>query len=249
MPRSDSYYCQAIERSIVPKPGSPEACKCDPVVLTGPYTAGALIKCTNCLDVSKSTQKNSCPMGTKLFSPQSSRDWKTFLSSAGPLRSPHWIIDITRSQDGCGGCRKHAMKSNTPAQMTWRTADGSPWWLRSSTYTEPSGDYKANCYMDLWKTPISEQGIMFNDHNCVYHSNAYYCQPVAGPPGHMPGMPPPMPGMPDDSSYAAPPPDMDPPSPPSPPPMPIKVQKQKLKKKKKGGENDNNEDEEEEEED
>jgi len=201
MPNSDSYFCQAIERSLVPKPGSPEACKCDPVVLTGHYSAGALIKCTNCLDVSKSTQKNSCPMGTKLFSPQSSADWKTFLSSAGPLRSPHWIIDVTRPQNGCGGCTKHSMKSSTPAQMIWKTADGSPWWLRSSTYSEPSGDYSANCYMDLWKTPANEQGIMFNDHACKYHANGYFCQPVAPPPGGMPGMPalppPGMPGMDD----------------------------------------------------
>jgi len=70
------------------------------------------------------------------------------------------------------------MKSTTPAQITWRTSDGSPWWLRSTTYTEPNGDYTANCYMDLWKTPVSEQDITFNDGKCHYHSNAYYCQPA-----------------------------------------------------------------------
>jgi len=202
MPNSDSYFCQAIERSMLPKPGSPEACKCDPVVLTGHYSAGALIKCTNCLDVSKSTQKNSCPMGTKLFSPQSSADWKTFLASAGPLRSPHWIIDVTRPQNGCGGCSKHSMKSSTPAQMTWKTADGSPWWLRSTSFSEPNGDYKANCYLGLKSNPVNEQGIKFNDWNCNFHSNAYFCQPVAPPPGGTPGMP------------ASQPPSPPPPSPP-----------------------------------
>jgi len=182
----DSYYCQAKAQNLVPKHGSPPACKCNPVVLAGPYSAGALIKCDNCLDVHKSTQKNSCPHGTKIFSPANRLDWKTFLASAEPLRSPNWIVDVTRPQDGCGGCKSHSMKSTTPAQMTWRTSDGSPWWLRSTTYAEPSGDYDANCYMDLWHTPVNEQGIMFNDEKCKYHSNAYYCQPVVrGPDDNM----------------------------------------------------------------
>jgi len=173
-----TYYCQLKEQSIVPKQGSPEACKCKPVVLTGRYSAGSLMKCTNCLDVYKSKQKNSCPIGTKIFSPANAADWKTFLASAKPLRSPHWIIDVTRPQNGCGGCKNHVMNSKVAAQSTWRTADSSAWWLRNSQYSEPSGDYKANCYMDLWKTPFSETSIMFNDGNCNYHSDAYYCQPV-----------------------------------------------------------------------
>jgi len=180
LPPQDSYYCQPQKELIVPKEGSPEACKCSSVVLAGSYSAGALIKCENCLDVHKSTQKNSCPMGTKIFSPSSRQDWKTFLASAGPLRSPNWIIDVTRPQNGCGGCKEYPMKGDEPAQMTWKTTDGSPWWLRSNTYSEPSGDYHANCYMALWKTPESEQNIMFNDENCKAHSNAYYCQPVKG---------------------------------------------------------------------
>jgi len=183
LPPQDSYYCQPQKELIVPKPGSPEACKCSSIVLAGSYSAGALIKCENCLDVHKSTQKNSCPMGTKIFSPSSREDWKTFLASAGPLRSPNWIIDVTRPQNGCGGCKKFPMKGDEPAQMTWRTTDGSPWWLRSNTYSEPNGDYKANCYMALWRTPENEQNIMFNDHDCKAHSNAYYCQPVKAPPG------------------------------------------------------------------
>merc|ERR1740130_171545 len=173
-----TYFCQLKEMNLKPKEGSPDACACKQVVLTGSYSAGALLKCTNCLDVSKSRQKNSCPLGTKLFSPANSQDWKTFLASAKPLRSPHWIIDVTRPQNGCGGCTKNVMNSKVPAQMTWMTADRSPWWLRNSRYSEPNGDYKANCYMDLWKTPVSESSVTFNDGNCNYHADSYYCQPV-----------------------------------------------------------------------
>merc|ERR1719456_29419 len=126
-----SYFCQLIEVSTIPKEGSPNGCLCEKVDLAGPYAAKALVKCTSCLDVSKSGQKNSCPRGTKLFSPQSREDWKTFLASASPLRNPDWIIDVTRPQNGCGGCTQYQMNSDEPAQATWGTSDGSPWWLRS----------------------------------------------------------------------------------------------------------------------
>merc|ERR1719174_3219620 len=60
--------------------------------------------------------------GMTIFSPATRADWKTFLSSAVPLRAPNWIIDITRPQNGCGGCTRHSMKSTTAQQATWRTS-------------------------------------------------------------------------------------------------------------------------------
>merc|ERR1711865_370359 len=173
-----SYYCQLAKMSLKPKPGSPTGCVCENVALTGKYSAKMLIKCKSCLDVRKSTQKNSCPMGTKLFSPASRADWKVLIDSAKPLRSPHWIIDVTRPQNGCGGCTGSPMNSGVAAQRTWGTADSSPWWLRSSRYSEPNGDYHANCFLDLWHTPANENSVTWNDGNCNYHSNSYYCQPV-----------------------------------------------------------------------
>jgi hypothetical protein len=174
---SKSYYCQASDVPLTPKHGSPEGCICKQVTLTGKYSAGSLIKCTGCLRVSKSTEKNSCPVGTKLFSPRNRADWKTVIASAAPLRSPAWIIDVTQAQNGCQGCTKHAMNSNTPAVATWMTAHHTPWYLRSTPYSEPNGDYKANCYLDL-KSAASEDSVTFNDHSCKANSDAYYCQPV-----------------------------------------------------------------------
>jgi hypothetical protein len=177
---SKSYYCQGVTPHK-PRPGSPKGCKCTQISLTGTYAAKELVKCEQCLLVSKATQKNSCPIGMKIFSPQSRRDWKTFLDSAGPLRAPHWIIDITRPQNGCGGCTRFPMRSTIPQQATWRTLDGSKWWLRNSRYNEPNGDYRANCFLDLWRTPQSENALQFNDWNCNYRSRSYYCQPKKKP--------------------------------------------------------------------
>jgi len=179
---SKSYYCQAIREHLKPTHGSPASCKCVRVQLSGRYSAGSLVKCEQCISVSRASQKNSCPVGMKIFSPRSRADWKTFLASAKPLRAPHWIIDVTRPQNGCGGCTRHAMKSTTPQQASWRASDGSAWWLRGSRYNEPNGDYSANCFLDLWKTPNSENNVQFNDWRCRYHSRSYYCQPQKAKP-------------------------------------------------------------------
>merc|ERR1719183_662688 len=166
--------------TLTPKAGSPSGCVCKKVEITKgfTYSADMLLKCTNCLSVKKSMDKNSCPTGTKIFSPASRSDWKAFIASASPLRDPNWIVDITRPQNGCGGCTKYAMMKGEVAQATWKTADGTPWWLRSTTYEQPNGDYGANCYMDLWKAdvPTHEDSITFDDGSCSYHSKSYYCQ-------------------------------------------------------------------------
>jgi len=174
---SKSYYCQPVIISTRPAKGSPTSCKCKVVALTGRYSAGNLLRCMNCKDVRKKSQQNSCPSGTKLFSPRTRADWKTLIDSTKPIRSPHWIIDVTRPQNGCGGCTKHPMKATSKSQATWRTSDGSAWWLRSSKYSEPNGDYTANCYLDLWHAPSNADSVTFNDGRCNYHSNSYFCQP------------------------------------------------------------------------
>jgi len=180
---SASYYCQHIKTvSTTPKKGSPAGCQCKVLELTGKYSAGALLKCENCLEVSKSTQKNSCPEGTKLWAPRNRDDWKTFLDSGlSSLRAPNWIVDVTNPKNGPGCCgwsaKSHNFNSGVAQQAAWKTADGAPWWLRSTKYNEPNGDYKANCYLDLWKNPKTPDEVQWNDGNCNYKSKSYYCQP------------------------------------------------------------------------
>jgi len=175
---SKSYYCQAFSVGETPKSGSPVGCTCSKVELVGEYSAGELLKCEGCLDVKSAEDKNSCPHGTKLFSPRTREDWTTFIASATRLADPHWIVDITRPQDGCGGCVDAAMNSGSAPQATWRTSDGSPWFLRSTTYEEPSEEsaYAANCYMDLSSPPANENSVAFKAGGCTFHSASYYCQ-------------------------------------------------------------------------
>jgi len=83
------------------------------------------------------------------------------------------------------------MKSTVPQQATWKTSDGSAWWLRDRVYSEPNGDYQANCFMDLWKKPASASAIMFNDQRCSYRSRSYYCQPILEQSARKSAVPPP----------------------------------------------------------
>jgi hypothetical protein len=202
---SKSYYCQPVQFKLLPKKGSPASCTCKKVELAGTYSAQLLVKCEKCLDVYRSNDKNSCPSGTKIFSPRSRSDWKTFIASTMPLRSPNWIVDITRPTNGCGGCAKAAMNSATPQQATWRTSDGSAWWMRAAKTTQPNGDgytmddgtkphgdYKANCYMNIINAP-NEDGVIFDDDDCNVHSTSYYCQSVKTTTTTTPPPPPPPP--------------------------------------------------------
>jgi len=174
---SKSYFCQPSAMNLTPKDGSPEGCVCEEVTLTGTYSPGYLLKCTGCTDVYKSNDANSCPEGTKIFSPRSREDWQTIFESGGPLRSPHWIIDITRESSG-GSYTSYVMNSDVSQVAAWKTDDASAWWLRSTTYSEPNGDYTADCYLDLWHaSQDNADNVQWNDGSCSYHSNAYYCQP------------------------------------------------------------------------
>ena len=129
---------------------------------------------TNGLKISKSTDKNSCPKGWKLWSPQNKQDWKTAIASTKLPAAPHLIVDVTRPSNGCGGCTKYAMNSGVDPQSSWVTSDGSPWWLRDTKYNEPNGDYKANCYMEIQN--VHPDNVEFNDRNCEFRSTDYLCQ-------------------------------------------------------------------------
>merc|ERR1719502_861761 len=97
----ESVECSGMQEiSLKPRKGSPTSCKCQRVTLNGPYSAKAMVKCTNCIDIRRTSDKDSCPIGTKLFSPASKSDWVTFKASAGKLAAPHMIVDVSKPTSG-----------------------------------------------------------------------------------------------------------------------------------------------------
>jgi hypothetical protein len=65
------------------------------------------------------------------------------------------------------------MNSMNSGQTSWVAVDGGSWWMRDSTYSEPNGDYSANCW--LWVYNQDSNNIMFNDANCGYCTSNYLC--------------------------------------------------------------------------
>ena len=161
--------------------GSAKNCKVS-VISTPGYSAGNIIRVTNGLRVRKSVEKHSCPNGFKIWSPRNKNDWTIVFNAMKKNinnypKKPHLIVDVTRPANGCGGCTKYAMRSNIAQQGSWRTKDGSAWWLRDARYNEPNGDYHANCYLQVYD--VNPNNVRFNDGNCGHSSTDYFCQMAA----------------------------------------------------------------------
>merc|ERR1712176_752535 len=96
---STAYLCQPKAK---PAPvlkcnnGSPKNCAVKDLKVSG-LSAGKLLRVDNGFKVSKSTMKNSCPAGYKIWSPRNKNDWTR-------------IYNAMSKKNGCGGCNKFAMK-------------------------------------------------------------------------------------------------------------------------------------------
>ena len=142
---------------------SPSNCTVEPVSLVGHYSPGRLLIVRKGLRVKMSTERNSCPLGWKIFSPRSKQDWITVKKSVKewPM-NPSLLVDITRPVSGCQDCERFPMNSGVLEQSLWVTQDRSPWWLRDTRHNEPNGDYTKNCYMHI-KAVRDNGNIFFND--------------------------------------------------------------------------------------
>merc|ERR1719201_2610998 len=174
---SNAYLCQPIQK-LKCGSGSSGSCKITPLKTPG-YSAGLLVRVSNGRRVKKSIEKDSCPTGYKIWSPRNKNDWTIVYNAMKKNinnypKKPHLIIDVTRPANGCGGCTKYAMKSGVGQQGSWKTSDGSAWWLRDAKYNEPNGDYHANCYLHIYD--VNPNNVRFNDGNCAYSTTDYLCQ-------------------------------------------------------------------------
>merc|ERR1711881_517662 len=179
---STDYLCQR-EMAAPTKcgPGSSGSCRVEALNNVVGYSAGKVLRIRNGRGVRRSGDKSSCPTGWKIWSPRNKNDWIKVYNAMGQNinnypKKPHFTVDVTRPANGCGGCTKYAMKSTTAQQGSWRTTDGSAWWLRDGRYNEPNGDYHANCYLHVYD--VNPNNVRFNDGNCNYYSTEYLCQKV-----------------------------------------------------------------------
>ena len=67
-----------------------------------------------------------------------------------------------------------AMASYSGVGWTSVAEEAEPWFMRSTSYSEPNGDYTAYCWLDIWGWDDSV-GFEFNDGSCSACSDRYLC--------------------------------------------------------------------------
>jgi len=117
------------------------------------------------------TDNNSCPPGTDVFVPRTQAHWTALKAKYG--RDYMHVAGVYGVENGCGTCDKHAMNSGTNAGHHWKAVDGGKWWLRDNSYSEPSGDYTANCWLFIFDH--APDNVRFNDDMCHYCFKQYLC--------------------------------------------------------------------------
>lgn len=152
-----------------------EAATCTEVTLTGPFKPGRLMQCRNGLSVRKVTDPTSCPKGWKIWAPESRDDWATVIRSKAIVRNPHLLVDVSSP---IRNRVNSPMNSNNPAAQNWRTTNGEPWWIRSTGFSEPSGNYDPNCFLYVYSYSDPDN-IRFDDRGCPVYSKDYLCQPIS----------------------------------------------------------------------
>jgi hypothetical protein len=164
---------------------SPDSCTVTTLNMVGTYIPGQLIMVRNGHQVSKSTDTNSCPTNWKIWAPTNQADIRTAYESSNhfhEMADPQFIIDVTRPTSGCTVDSQQPCDVNVvmtvDSQPSWRTTDGADWFMRSTPYHEPNGDYTANCYLHIKNA--DPDNLRFNDGRCTYSSQDYMCQPVQG---------------------------------------------------------------------
>ena len=97
------------------------------------------------------------------------------------------IVGIYRPYDGCGSCTSYAMNSDAMASYYSDTAFTDigwtsianvpePWFMRATAYSEPNGDYTANCWLGNFAW-LDGEGFTFNDASCGECSSQYLYSP------------------------------------------------------------------------
>jgi cysteine-rich repeat protein len=124
---------------------------------------------------SRSTDDNSCKdYGLDIVYPRSKAQWTWMLSKYGSSYFTT-IPGVTKPGNGGNytGCVMRHPGSYGSGCGDWKVPDGGRWWLRDSTYSEPNGDYTANCWLSMYQHDAND--IRFNDGNCSYSTSKYLC--------------------------------------------------------------------------
>ena len=141
---------------------------CDMSTDGGGYTYYPIASGTS---TNRYTDNNSCKnLGMDIVYPRTQAHWESMIARFATSYFP--FIPGVYKTGGGGNYTGCSMNSN--GCNDWRVGDGGQWWLRSSTYSEPNGDYTANCWLGT-RSVSDPSNITYNDGNCNYGGSSYIC--------------------------------------------------------------------------
>ena len=152
---------------IDPNNSGPIEAICDMTTEGGGYTYYGV----NGIGTSRFTDNNTCKsLGMDIVFPRSQAHW---VSMVARFDTSYFatIPGVYKTGNG-GNYTNCAMNSNGCSD--WRVGDGGRWWLRDTSYSEPNGDYVANCWLSA-SLSGGTGNITFNDGNCSYSTSKYVC--------------------------------------------------------------------------
>ncbi len=127
------------------------------------------------IKTSNSTANNTCKtLGMDIVYPRSKKHWQVMLSKYDASYFAT-IPGVTKPANGGNytNCPMRSPKHYGSGCSAWKVPDGGRWWLRDSNYSEPNGDYSADCWLSMNKYDAND--IRFNDGNCSYSTSKYIC--------------------------------------------------------------------------
>ena len=152
--------------------GQVVAVDCDMTTESGGYT---YFKVDSGKTTSRSTDDNTCKdYGLDIVYPRSKAQWTWMLAKFGTSYFST-IPGVTKGGNGGNytGCTMRDPKTYGSGCNDWGVPDGGRWWLRDSNYSEPNGDYDANCWLSMYNWDVNN--IQFNDGGCSYSTSKYLC--------------------------------------------------------------------------
>eukprot|EP00051_Salpingoeca_urceolata_P003411 m.57520 g.57520 ORF g.57520 m.57520 type:complete len:608 (-) comp12752_c1_seq1:118-1941(-) len=127
-----------------------------------------------CKTTSRTTDDNTCKDFGMVITPYRSKaHFQALINKWGA--SDHYftaVSGLSKPTDG-GSFTSCVMQSKNSHCNQWQATDGGEWWLSDKTYTEPNGDYDANCYLDHWSH--DPDNMEFNDASCAISTSRYIC--------------------------------------------------------------------------
>ncbi len=120
---------------------------------------------------SRYTDNNTCKtLGMDIVYPRTKAHWDSMIARFSTSYFP-FIPGVYKTG---GGGNYTGCVMNSSGCGGWRVGDGGQWWLRSSTYSEPNGDYSANCWLGT-RDVSNTSSITYNDGHCSYGGSSYIC--------------------------------------------------------------------------